>query len=214
MKWKDILNHKNNTGLTLVTVMGILILLVFTHRRNLAELQDSFSSMYADRLVTTDQLYELSHMIIDKKLLLDREGENIIGKRIHMNDSILQLLTKYEDTYLTVEEKALLSSLKNQIRISRQFELQYNNLSTSSQSEELKLELSKQYDLILLELKKLTNLQLQEGQMLTNESKKIVSSDIIAFRLEIGLFIILGLLVFMMFSSAPSHHAINSPGLN
>ncbi|MBV6640522.1 MAG: MCP four helix bundle domain-containing protein [Cyclobacteriaceae bacterium] len=214
MKWKDILKHKNNTGIVMIVVLGLLILLVFSHRRNLSDLQDSFSSIYSDRLVATDHIYELSQLISNKKMLIDRSDDDITRRVIHIDDTIQQMLTKYEKTYLTDEESALLSGLKDRIRISQQYEQQLIKLSPSDQSVELKVELAHQYDLILLGLKQLSKLQLNEGQLLAEESKRIVASDTIAFRLEIGLFLILGLLVFVIFSAAPAHRVIEPPRIN
>lgn len=203
MKWQNILNRKRNTALALAVVLVTMLLLTLVHRWHLSELQNAMSSIYVDRLVAESHLYELSHEIYEKKMLVSHYEDGLLEENIRVNDSIQQLLTKYEQTYLTDEEGQQLSELKDHIRLSQQYEQQFLYGASPSQREALRPGLTNHYDSILASLNDLTKLQLQEGRKLMDQSKRIVASNNMTLRLAIGVLVVLGLLIYLVFTPAP-----------
>lgn len=204
MKWHNILNQRRDRGIALVIVLAMMLSLTFIHKKNLSELQDALSSIYMDRLVAESHLYELSHEIYEKKMLLDQYDELPLEPSLRTNDTIQQLIKGYEETYLTVEEEVQLSTLKDHIRISQQFEQQFIHSTSPRQRETLKPGLASHYDSILLSLNDLSKLQLHEAQKLLDQSNRVVASNNITSRLGIGLLLVLGLLTLLIFSSVPA----------
>lgn len=209
MKWKQLLDRRNNAGLVLVTILIMMILLLFTHQKNLSKMQDALSSIYQDRLVAESHLYNLSHKIYEKKILLGQFDDSQLEQYVLVNDHIRQLISEYEETYLTEEEGVRLSALKDHIQKSQQVEQLFVYSASPLHRDALTSGLIRHYDSILAGLNDLTTLQLQEGQKLIDQSKRIVASNTTTSHLEIGLLIVLGLLfVFLTFSTAqvPARH--------
>lgn len=106
MKWKDILSEKGNQRLLLGSIIIIVVIIVMirqTNKNHLSELQESVSSIYVDRLVAKDYIFELSKKVYSKKIMVEY-GDEFLEKSIHINDSIQQLVGSYENTELTEEE--------------------------------------------------------------------------------------------------------------
>ena len=204
MKWQHILNQRRDRAFALFVVLAMMLSLSFIHKKNLSELQEALSSIYMDRLVAERHLYELSHKIYEKKMLLDQYDELPLEPSLRTNDTIQQIIEGYEETYLTVEEEAQLSTLKDHIRISRQFELQFINATSPRQRETLQPALANHYDSILSGLNDLSKLQLHEAQKLIDQSDRVVASNNITSRLGIGLLLVMGLLTLLIFSSVPA----------
>ncbi len=210
MRWNNQFNNKYKAGFGLVVLLLMMLLVIFIHKNNLSRLQQSFSSIYADRLVVGGYLYNLSHEIYNKKLTLDNRAD-VLPER---NDSIQKIICKYEKTLLTTEESSLLTSLKEHLDLTQTLESQYQNSSSASQKDSLQQLLGSQYDLIITDLDGLTNIQIAEGQKLTVESNRIVASDTITSRLEMGLLVIFGLLIMLIFTVLKSQRIRTTPSLN
>jgi hypothetical protein len=202
MRWQNILSKKSNVGLALVGVLVVMLLLTFVHKRHLSEVQAAMSSIYMDRLVAETHLYQLSHKIFEKKMLIDRNDDRMLEQNILANDTIQQLMNKYEATYLTADESVQLLKLKDHIRLSQQFENQFISGASPIQRDALSLELAKHYDSILASLNGLTQLQLHEAQKLIDDSNRIVASGNMTSQLAAGMVVVLGLLIYATLSPA------------
>jgi hypothetical protein len=215
MKWKTLLNQKFNTGLALFSVLIMMFLLSFVHKRNLTEMHSALSSIHQDRLVAENHLYKLSQKVYEKKLTLDQSDAYMTEQHVWINDTIQQLINKFEATYLTTDEAAQFSALKDHLRIAQQLELQFTYGPSAVRRGSLIEKLSNQYNSILVVLNGLTTLQLDEGQKLIDQSNRIVASNTVTLRMEIGLFLVFALLIFLMFSTVTSYRKVGtSPGLN
>lgn len=202
MKWKDILSEKGNQRLLLGSIIIIVVIIVMirqTNKNHLSELQESVSSIYVDRLVAKDYIFELSKKVYSKKIMVEY-GDEFLEKSIHINDSIQQLVGSYENTELTEEEGQLLVTLKNNIRISEKIENKFLQNPAPSQQEIIIDELTNMYDLILVDLGKLSAIQLSEGRKLLNNSYQIIASSNNTNYLEIALTIVLLLIIIKIFS--------------
>ncbi len=214
MKWQNILNQTRNTQVALGAVLVTVLVLTFVHRRQLSALQQALSSIYMDRLVVEAHLYQLSHEIFEKKMLVDRLDDQLLEQNIRANDTIQQLIERYEGTYLTTEEEVQLSMLKDHIRISQQFEQQFIYNASPLQREALRPGLTSHYDAILVSLNRLTKLQLSEGEKLMDQSSRVVASGNLTSRLAVAMLLVLGLLIYFLFSPARSLRRASSLHLN
>ncbi|NND35343.1 MAG: hypothetical protein HKN76_22335 [Saprospiraceae bacterium] len=201
MKWKEILNEKLNKGLMLVSVILMVILIGYMHNKHITMLENNITSIYADRLVVNDYIFQLSQIVNMKKEAMKSE-EDVIEKIAHGNVSIRDLIVKYENTWLTEDETRLLKKLKDDLSLSVEFENQIIYNVGLPEREKLKGHLKDQYDLIQVELEGLSNIQLSEGKKLLERSGKVMASNAITHRLEIALLIIIMLVFFMVYPSS------------
>ena len=210
MKWNNLFNQKYKAGFGLLALLLMMVLVIFAHKKNLSQLQHSITSIYSDRLVAGNYLYNISHEIYKKKLHLDEVGQIYSAQ----NDSIQRIIRKYEKTLLTAEESNQLSSLKAHLKLSASIENQIHNSASQEEEKALRSRLRNKYDIILTDLNNLTSIQLSEGQNLIAESNRIVASDNITSRLEMSLLIIFGLLIMLIFSVIKARIVRTAPSLN
>ncbi len=210
MKWNEPFDKKYKAGFALLILLLMMVMVIFAHKNNLSKLQHSLTSIYSDRLVAENYLYKLSHEIYKKKLHLDESGA-IFSER---NDSIERIIHQYDKTLLTKDESSQLASLKSHLKVSDSIEDQIENSSSAREIDSLQIRLGSQYDIILADLNGLTSIQLSEGQKLIAESNRIVASDNITSRLEMGLLIIFGLLIMLILSVLKSRKIRTAPSLN
>ncbi len=210
MRWNEPFDKKYKASLALLVLLLMMVMVIFAHKNNLSKLQHSLTSIYSDRLVAENYLYKLSHEIYKKKLHLDESGA-IFSER---NDSIEMIIHQYDQTLLTKDESSQLASLKSHLKVSDSIEDQIENSSSAREIDSLQIRLGSQYDIILADLNGLTNIQLSEGQKLLAESNRIVASDNITSRLEMGLLIIFGLLIMLILSVLKSRRIRTAPSLN
>ncbi len=197
MRWKDMFSEKGNRRLLLGSIIMIIVMMVMIRQMNknhFSELQETITSIYENRLLAKDYIFELSKKIYSKKIIAQFENE-FLEQSIQMNDSIQQLIKSYENTELTKDEELLLVTLKDNIRMSEQYENKFLHNPEPPQREIIADGLTKKYDLILSDLGKLSEIQLSEGKKLLDNSYVIVGSSNNTSHLEIAMTIVFLLLV-------------------
>src|SRR5688572_32281804 len=111
MKWAFTIRQKVKAAF----ILGLVFLLVFAKNwydeRKVAELGNSFASVYEDRLVVEGYIYQLSDHLYQKKIMLDNcsNQENLTNLRAKFgehNAAIHGLIQNYEKTRLTETENA------------------------------------------------------------------------------------------------------------
>ncbi|MEQ9009462.1 MAG: MCP four helix bundle domain-containing protein, partial [Ekhidna sp.] len=202
MKWKSILNKKRNETLILFSVLLMIAMVASMHNKHLSDLEESITTIYKDRLVAKDYIFDLSRKIDTKKVALSTAEDELIESITLTNHSIDQLLESYEKTRLTEEENMLLRKLKDDINLSVEFENQIFHNPTLTRRIVIKNHLNSQYDLILSDLEALSDIQLFEGKKILDSSNRIIASNGITKRLEVALLIVITL-VFLMAISSP-----------
>lgn len=201
MKWKNILNGKRNETLVLVSIMLMIAMISYMHKMHLTDLEEKITSIYEDRLVAEDYIFDLAKKVNSKKTALSLEDE-LIEKIAISNHSMDQLIANYERTKLTEDENGLLEKLKGDIRLSLEFENQLMHNPNLPKRSAVKKMLDDQYDLILADLDQLSEIQLYEGKRLLETSNQVIASNGITNKLEIALLIVI-VLVFLMAVSSP-----------
>lgn len=201
MKWKNILNEKRNETLVLVSVMLMMVMISYMHKRHLTDLEEKITSIYEDRLVAENYIFDLSKMMNSKKVALNVETE-LVEKIALANHAVDELIYDYERTKLTEKENILFQKLKKDISVSKEFESQIIHNPTLPQQSSMRKVLDTQYDLILEDLDRLSEIQLYEGKRLLETSNQVIASNGITNRLEVALLIVI-ILVFLMAVSSP-----------
>ncbi|UWX56330.1 MCP four helix bundle domain-containing protein [Maribacter litopenaei] len=178
-------------------VLGILmifVLIIATNlidRNNFLRVKDSVITIYEDRLVVNDIIFEFAQYVQEKEIAMISLDSAFYGKRNNeINDKIQNLIIRYEETKLTKEEDKVFSNFKENLE---DLETQEVTFVQSDFSE--KESLQSIIDEVQENLHDLSKIQLSEGGRQMNISKKAVDAVELFTRLEIYVLIFLAVLV-------------------
>ena len=100
-------------------ILGILlvfVLIVATNlidRDNFAQVRDAIVTIYEDRLVANDLIFDMSEAIHQKHLAVIKMDTTFLrGKNQGLNSSLQELIDRYETTKLTSNEQKAFDRLK------------------------------------------------------------------------------------------------------
>ena len=193
MKWTYAIRQKFRAALALGIVFVLVLATHLMDKSYFTKLQNSFSSVYEDRLLAEIYIYEISAQLLKKKGLIENHNQttatDIRGTHQTYNDSINSLLAKYEGTKLTVNESVLFDELKKNFNELFLLEANYkNSLMLSGAIEEQHKKLADNLD-------GLSEIQFLEGKSLISDSRQIIAASNLTFQLELCVLIVIGLLV-------------------
>lgn len=201
MKWTYVIKQKFNAALALLTVFVLVLATNLIDKKHFSDLQESFTSVYKDRLMAEIYLFELSRHLQDKKDLLEGQEQISIHANNALTDSISNIIEKYEATKLTVDEAMYFQSLKSHLGT---LETMENNLENTQlvHEQQLKYDINEEFHMIRGEMEALSQIQVLEGKKLIQDSYRTIASSHLTSRLEISVLIILGLIIqVLIFSS-------------
>ncbi len=199
MKWTYIIRQKVKVAIGLGVVFGLVLITNRMNKNNFLALQDSFSTVYEDRLIAESYIFELSNFIHQKKLYFEHQtvvnSAVLKEKSLLLNDSISHLIAQYETTRLTQLELHWFSKLKENLSVLRSQEMAYrpDNISDLKLSQQQAI--AAQHDHIEMVLEKLSAIQLTEARNVLDDSKKIIASSTLTSRLEICILLVVGVIV-------------------
>lgn len=159
-------------------------------KNHFREIQESFSSVYEDRLVAKDYIYKISRLLdIKKNDLITGEVSSIT---YDINDSIQVLINKYSKTKLTYKEKKYIPILEKKLNELYKIE----EKGTASEKAEQIAE-------VLSELDNLAEIQMLEAKRELNKSNRLVKSSDLISNLEIGVLILIGVIIQLLIFLKP-----------
>lgn len=178
-------------------VLGILmvfVLIIATNlidRNNFLRVKDSVITIYEDRLVANDLIFEMSKYIQEKQLAAATlDSSFFLEENKKLNIEIDKLRSRFQQTKLTKEEEKVFAD----------FTKNFTALKTAEASF-IKSEFENQTDMMakILKVKEnlydLSKIQLQEGGRQMSISKKAVDAVELFTQLEIYILIFLAVLV-------------------
>ncbi|MCX2451988.1 MCP four helix bundle domain-containing protein [Pedobacter sp. PLR] len=216
MKVAYSLKQKMKIATFLFAIMACMILIRFLEDKSVKSMNESFVSMYNDRLVPATDLFYIAENIFAKKLTLDsflysgnpdKKDVDLLKRQFQQfNTTIDSLMKKYEKTFLVKQEKEELKELK--IRLIGSIAAEQHVISlTDSHSI---LDGRKLYETVgratsrrtLQQLTELMTIQTQVGQELIQSSESMVSRSKLYSTLQIALAVLIGILVVGIISAS------------
>lgn len=186
-----------NFGNKIKWILGILmvfILIVSTNlidKRNFTRIKDSVETIYEDRLIADDLLFEMSRSIQLKQLAAANSDISFFTTKSQTeNRKINEYIARYEKTKLTKEEEIKIYELKENFSVLLQKEK--NITATDLNKNEALISILATIDDNLYELSKI---QLKEGKQEMSVSKLVINEVELFTQIEIYLLIFLGILV-------------------
>jgi len=197
MKWTFLIVQKLKVALA----FGMVFLLVFAaiaiNRKHVSTLQETFSSVYEDRLVVEGYIYKLVEIIYSKKELLENYSYdqflNVAMQHRFFNDSIQHLLNEYSKTQFTDDETVYFKKLNDEFENMKMSETKY--FSAVNPVDSSSVHLIENYNILTKYLDQLSDIQMLEGKHLLEKSLEIAASSKITYRFEIALLLVIGLII-------------------
>lgn len=214
MRFAYSVNQKIRIAMLLFAVMACSILIRILEDKSVENMNQSFVSMYNDRLIPATDLFYISDYIQQKSGLIEeslypgegRLAENIQKNLLVLNGAVDSLLNKYEKTFLVTQEKQQLAELKRRLTQSAVLEAHIVELILDKEEGAAK----KAYELsgrkaaknAIAQVVVLMRTQQSVGQELLKDSEFMVSGSKLYSTLQLSLAILIGVLIVgIVFSS-------------
>lgn len=176
----------------LVLAMAFLLVLGSNRldQRHLSTIQTTLNSVYKDRVVVQDIIYQLTSIVHAKELRVLQPGN--FKNSASENQKIKVLLTDFEATELTSKESKLLDELKVQFSTLR--ELENTMAITAAETSDNTTRLAGHtFEQIQEKLDGLSQIQLQQSGQLTQLSNKSFFMHNLLSKLEVAFLVIIGI---------------------
>ena len=178
-------------------VLGILmvfVIIVSTNlidRNNFIRVKDSVVTIYEDRLIATDLIFEMSEAIHTKELAIALEDSIYYTKQNkEANQEVGELISRYELTRLTGNETKIFKELKNNFETLKTLELTY--VESSFKQKDL---LNQHISELKQNLSELSKIQINEGRKQMSISKKAIDTVELFTQIEIYLLVFLAIII-------------------
>lgn len=172
----------------------IFVLILATNlidRNNFLRVKDSVITIYEDRLVVNDIIFEFSQYVHEKEIAMIEKDSTFYGDRnLEIDDKMQTLVRRYSETKLTKEEERIFNDFRENLEELESQEVAYvqNDMAEGAS-------LGSKIDDVKVNLHDLSKIQLSEGGRQMNISKKAVDAVELFTRLEIYVLIFLAIIV-------------------
>ena len=175
-------------------VMAVAFLLVLgsnlLDRRHFSTVQNTIESMYGDRVVVQDYIYQLRIYLHDREL--EVSGDDSTVKDNESYGQITTILDDFAATELTREEATFLKRLRRQFSSLRSYDL------STVEREDAKSKMLGHIQSTKTTLDALEEIQIEESGHLTEISEKSLSVNVMLSQLEIAFLIIIGVSILVL----------------
>ncbi|RAJ94260.1 chemoreceptor-like protein with four helix bundle sensory module [Larkinella arboricola] len=207
MKWSFIIQQKLKAAVLLTSIMALVVLCSFLSNSAIKHINQSFSSIYQDRLIPAVDMVYLSENLYTKRLSLEKylfSNTDVtlaqVSEQLHRRDrAIDSLLRDVEKTFLVAEEAKSLHTFKNHVKDYTVLENRILQLSQDGQKEAGHALFNGRGAAMFQEsiqcLNALTRIQSTVGRSLMNESQSESSQFNLLSSLQISVAIIIGLVI-------------------
>ncbi len=177
--------------LGIAMVFVIIVTTNLIDRNNFLQVKDSIVTIYEDRLVANDLLFEMSKAIQDKEIAVSKSDLVFyLGTNKSVNKNIETSISKFEKTKLTLEEENLLKDFKKNIELLLNAEKNFVASKFATKSI-----LENQLFIVKSNLHDLSKIQLIEGRRQMAISKKAIDTVELFTHLEIYVLIFLAIVI-------------------
>lgn len=185
-----------NTFNKIKWVLGIILVFVIVLTTNLIDkdnfnrLRNSVITIYEDRIVANDLIFEMSMNIQEKELAIALSDSSFFkNQNTEINDEMDELISRYSQTQLTPKEKTLFDFLKMDLEKVKALENQDIITDQDNKTAYLKV-----INNIVTNLSKLSKVQLNEGKRQMAISNKTMEAIDLFTQAEIIFIVILAVI--------------------
>ncbi|GGF72367.1 MCP four helix bundle domain-containing protein [Wenyingzhuangia marina] len=176
------------------SILLIFLIVLSTNivdNKNFNRLKKSVTTIYKDRIVASDLLFESLLLIHEKEMALVSSDSIFYQKRNEQtNQQIKNYIETYEQTKLTLKEQTLFNNFKNEFNHLNKLEERYVDSNRDN-----KAELLKSIDNITHTLQSLSKIQLDEGKQQMFMSNKAIKAIDLFTQVEIIFLIMMAIII-------------------
>lgn len=200
MRWMYAIRYKAGAALLLAVIVLVILAGSFWERSLFTTINNSFLSIYKDRLIPAAEMFHVNDLMYNKRLLLekhlseDADNKNCLQTQLtDLNTKIDSIIAAFETTHLVDEESGALEHLKNRIDEYNRLEQLY--LTESFSDTEYQQKIIPVFEAVNHDIIRLSNIQTQVGQQLLRGSETAFGSASLVNYLQIGMVVIIALLI-------------------
>ena len=208
MRFAYSIKQKVKIASLLFCVMACTILIRFLEDKSVKDMNESFVSMYKDRLIPATDLFYVAQNTYAKRSALESALYTQLGRISHkalsdqidgFNLVIDSLIRKYEKTFLVDQEKQHLIALKDRLEHTEKLDAELLGLlgmkDFNSAGELYENAGRVSSDRTIQKLSELMGLQTRVGEELIRDSAYMVSGSKVYSALQVALAIVIGVLI-------------------
>ncbi|TXF87903.1 chemotaxis protein [Neolewinella aurantiaca] len=182
--------------------IAVVFLLVITtnlvDRQNFMIIEASIETIYADRIIAQDIIYDISNEVAQIEVDYAKSGSDQLNVNLSSNnDSIEEYIRLFAATKLTAKEKMFFDRLKESLKDLK------STAASAAADEESAEKMKANLMTVREQLDELADIQVQEGKRELYESKKALGSAYLFTQLEIAALIIMAVIVQIIILYAP-----------
>ncbi len=209
MKFAFSLKNKLKIAFLLFCIMCCTLLIRVLEDKSVAKINESFISMYNDRLVPATDLYFVAENLYHKNAILqdvlinpDAHSSSSISRINMHNRRIDSVINKYELTFLVEQEQTYLNELKKSLALQQQLEMKVVSAKGQSRISIYESTGKRITNQTLAKLSALINIQSKVGNELIKDSKIFVSGTKIYSTLQGILAVLIGVMIVSIISAS------------
>lgn len=175
-------------------ILMIFVLIIATNlidKNNFVRVRDSVVTIYEDRLVANDLIFEMLNSVHQKELAISLSDSIFFNtQNPKVNDTIQSLISRFEQTKLTSEEADVFNDLKRNIQSLLDSESQFKKSGYVDNSRVLN-----HIESLKTNLNDLSKIQLNEGSRQMSISKRAIDTVELFTQIEIYILVFLAILI-------------------
>jgi hypothetical protein len=209
MKFAFSLKNKLKIAFLLFCIMCCTLLIRFLEDKSVEQINESFISMYNDRLVPATDLYFIAENLYYKnEILQETLLENVVQPSIALvkmnkhNRKIDSVINKYELTLLVKQEQNFLNDLKKALAVQQGLEVKILNMAGVEGRVIYESMGRNAANQTLTKLSALIKIQSKVGSELIKGSEIFVSGTKVYSTLQVILAIVIGIMIVAIVSAS------------
>jgi len=178
-------------------ILGILmvfVLIIATNlidKNNFVRVRDSVVTIYEDRLVANDLIFEMLKSVQEKELAVAISDSTFFdSKNSKVNHNIEALVFRFEETKLTSQEENVFTDLKQNVKLLVDAETKFLNSNYADNANVIK-----HIESLKTNLSDLSKIQLTEGNRQMSISKRALDSVELFTQIEIFILVLLAIVI-------------------
>ncbi|MFF5380206.1 MCP four helix bundle domain-containing protein [Pedobacter suwonensis] len=211
MKFAFSLKNKLKTAFLLFCIMCCTLMIRFLEDKSVEKINDSFISMYNDRLIPATDLYFIAENLYYKNAILQElllgndaaEGSTMLVNMNNHNRKIDSVINKYGLTFLVEQEKNYLNEFKKALLVQQRIEATMLNMASAEEGRSIYESTGKKaVNQTLAKLSALIKIQSKVGNELIKGSRIFVSGTKVYSTLQVVLAIVIGIMIVNIVSAS------------
>ncbi|MBL7782494.1 MAG: MCP four helix bundle domain-containing protein [Saprospiraceae bacterium] len=212
-KWALTTRKKIQLMLVMVLLAGLFFIAKVYEKEQVADIDQSFLSIYEDRLVPAVSIFEIRELLYRKRELLrdmlPSDNTAVVQQRIDScNQAISVLIADYKKTYFQGNETDYLKGFESSLQAYDKFEREALQRALAGNTalalQQFNENTAPHFKSAVLKLSELNHIQSEIGKGMLSDSKKSMASYLVLSNLETALIVLFSVLAHILIYATQS----------